>query len=273
MQNMKEYWLHQKLKENKAVLGPFCKMNDPAVYEIAGLAGFDYAIIDMEHGPISYEKAQDLIRACELHKLSPVVRVPKNEEHYILRALDIGAHGVQAPEINTIEQALKLAEAARYYPRGKRGVCRFVRNAEYTNIQKADYFSYANENVTVIAHLEGEEGIFNLDEILEVEGIDILFIGPYDLSQSLGIPGQTQHPMLIDKMISIIEKAKLKNKCLGTFVESPEYAKAWMKRGISYISYSVDVGLMMDTFKRIVNSVKEGRSDKETGSGKAAKKA
>lgn len=254
---MEQNRLRNKLRNKEITLGPFCKLNDPAIFEIAGLAGFDYAIIDMEHGPVSYENAQNLIRACELAGISPVVRVPKNEEHYILRALDIGAHGVQVPEINTRKQAEKLAEASRYYPEGKRGVCRFVRAAEYSRMPKADYFKHANENVVVIAHLEGEEGLNNLDEILRVEGIDVLFIGPYDLSQSLGIPGQVNHPLLVEKMTAIVDKARAKGKTVGTFVESAAGARTWSERGVTYLSYSVDVGLILSKFTEVVTSIKD----------------
>lgn len=245
----------QKLGNEEVVLGPFCKLAEPAIYELAGLAGFDFAIIDLEHGPLTYETAQNAIRACELSGVSPVIRVPKNEEEYILRALDIGAHGVEVPEINTKEEAEKLAKACRYYPRGNRGVCRFVRAAEYSRMPKAEYFNFANENVAVIAQLEGIEGVNNLDAILEVEGIDVLFIGPYDLSQSMGITGQVDHPDLIAKMISIVKKAEAKGKLIGTFVETPEAAKEWIKRGVKYISYSVDVGLILDKFTSVVQAV------------------
>ena len=247
--------LRQKLQKREVVLGPFCKLSEPAIYELAGLAGFDFAIIDLEHGPLSYESAQHAIRACELAGVSPVIRVPKNEEHYILRALDIGAHGVEVPEINTKKEAENLAKACRYYPKGNRGVCRFVRAAEYSRMPKAEYFKFANENLTVIAHLEGVEGVNNLDAILEVEGIDVLFIGPYDLSQSMGIPGEIEHPDLVAKMISIVEKAEAKGKIIGTFVETPEGAKEWIQRGVKYISYSVDVGLILDKFTSVVQAV------------------
>lgn len=261
---MKDNWLKQKMEQGQWVLGPFCKTTESAIYEIAGLAGFDFAIIDMEHGPISYETAQNLIRVCELAGVSPIIRVPRNEEHYVLRALDIGAHGVEVPEINTKEQAEKLAEAARYYPEGKRGLCRFVRAAEYSHTPKAEYFQRANQNAMVIAHLEGMEGLKNLDEILEVKGIDLLFIGPYDLSQSMGIPGQIHDPGLIAKMSAIVAKAKSKHKLVGTFVESPEEATTWINQGVSYISYSVDFGLILDKFSSVVKAVsdqKKGNRD------------
>ena len=207
-------------------------------------------------GQSRMRSAQDLIRACELAGVSPIVRVSRNEEHYILRALDIGAHGVEVPEINSRAQAEKLAESARYHPRGKRGLCRFVRAAGYSSMPRAAYFDHANENTVVIAHLEGREGLENLDEILTVEGIDVIFIGPYDLSQSFGIPGQVHAPALVEKMISITARARERGKAVGTFVESPEDAKAWIGRGVTYVAYSVDVGLILDKFAGVVGAVR-----------------
>lgn len=261
---MKTMWLKEKMASKGMVLGPFCKLTDPSVYEALGLAGFDFAIIDMEHGPISYETAQELIRACELAGVCPVVRVPKNEEHYILRALDIGAHGVEVPEINTRGQAEALAEAARYFPRGRRGLCRYVRAAGYSSIPSSEYIPQANGNVTIIAHLEGKEGIENLDEILAVDGIDVIFVGPYDLSQSFGIPGEVHSPLLIEKMASIVERARARGKAVGTFVETVDDAKSWIARGIAYVAYSVDVGLIYGRFAEIVGAVKSGGTKAES---------
>jgi len=254
---MKKQILMEKMLNHTPVLGPFCKLTEPAIYELAGLANFDFVIIDMEHGPISYETAQNIVRTCELAGISPIIRVPKNEEQYILRALDIGAHGVEVPEINNKEQAEKLAAAARYYPEGMRGLCRFVRAAEYSRMVKKDYYQFANKNTFVIAHLEGTEGMNNLDEILEVKGIDVIFIGPYDLSQSLGIPGETKNAQLIEKMKLIVNKALAKNKIVGTFVETVEDAKYWSSLGVAYVSYSVDVGLIFAKFKEITNALKK----------------
>ena len=249
--------LKKRLYQGELAVGPFLKITDPAIVEIAAYAGFDYVIIDSEHGPISMESAQNMIRAAGAAGITPIIRVLKNEPELILRALDIGAHGVQVPEVNTREQAEKLVEASRYYPQGSRGVCRFVRAAQYSKQPKDEYFRSANETVTVIAHLEGVEGISNLDAILEVEGIDVLFIGPYDLSQSMGIPGQIDHPDLIENMISIVQRAEAKGKIIGTFVETPQAAREWAERGVKYISYSVDVGMIFETFSAVVQAVHE----------------
>ncbi len=248
--------LQKALAAGRTTLGPFCKMSEPTIYELAGLAGFDFAIIDMEHGPLGFGTAQQLLRTCELAGISPVIRIPANRAEYVQRALDIGAHAVQVPEINTPADARRLVDAAKFHPVGCRGVCRFVRAAEYTRLEKQEYFAVANRGQLVVAHIEGRTGLENLDAILAVAGIDVLFIGPYDLSQSLGVPGQTDHPRVQDAMTDIVTRSRAAGKTVGTFVETAEQALHWQKRGVLYLVYSVDVGLLLQAFRSVVASVR-----------------
>jgi len=245
------------LDEGKSVYGPFCKMQDPAVAEIAGLVGFEFLIIDMEHGPHSIESAQDMVRAAEARGITPVVRVTENSETLILRTLDIGVKCIQVPQISTKQDAEKVAKAISFYPQGERGMCRYVRAADYTDIEKSDYFGTANESVISIIHIEGIEGLENLAEILTVDGIDIIFLGPYDLSQSCGVPGQVHHEKVVKKMEEAVAMAKAQGKAVGTFTESAEDARKWTDIGVQYISYSVDVGILMNAFKGIYNELKK----------------
>lgn len=246
MNNLKE-----RLKNQESVLGTFLKITDPAIVEIAGYAEMDFIIIDMEHGPINVESAQNLIRAAEVVDICPIIRVTRNEETDILRALDIGAYGVEVPQINTKSEAEKLVAAAKYAPQGQRGVCRYVRAAKYSSESIERYFKTSNEENVLIAHLEGEEGLRNLEDIISVPDIDVIFIGPYDLSQSLGITGEVNNPKLINEMEKIVDKCKTANKVVGTFVENIESAKQWKEKGVQYLAYSVDVGLLYEAFKSI----------------------
>lgn len=248
--------LQESLKKGETLYGPFCKIQDPAIVEIAALSGFDFVIIDMEHGPFSIESAQNMIRAAEARGITPVVRVTENSETLILRTLDIGAKCIQVPQICTKADADRLVKSTKFYPKGERGMCRYVRAAEYTNISGADHFGKANNDITTIIHIEGMEGINNLEEIVQVDGIDIIFLGPYDLSQSCGVPGQVNDPKVVDAMKGAVETAKKYGKAVGTFTESPEKAKMWKSIGVQYISYAVDVGLVMNTFKDITSQLK-----------------
>lgn len=245
-----------KLNEEKSVLGPFMKTCDPAFVEIAGHAGFDFVILDMEHGPTDVMNLQNLVRAAQYADILPIVRVQDASEISIDKVLDIGAMGIQVPQINRPEQAAEVVKAARFAPDGSRGVCRFVRAADYSAKNRYEYFKKANENL-VILQLEGQEAIENLEGILEVKGVDIIFIGPYDLSQSLGVPGQVDHPEVHKKMMHIIEKAREKGIVVGTFVDGMENAKLWRSLGVQYISYSVDVGLFFECCRDVVQKYGE----------------
>ena len=150
--------------------------------------------------------------------------------------------------------AKACVEAARFFLKGKRGVCRFVRAANYSSLPREEYFNRANEALIII-QLEGKEAIQDIDNILKVEGIDIIFIGPYDLSQSLGVPGQVSHPLVIDAMNSIVERARSQDIIVGTFTDTLQSAEMWKKAGVQYISYSVDVGIFTDACHQLVKNL------------------
>lgn len=216
----------EKIKNNEFVYGIFTKSQDPMFVEIQGISEYDFVILDSEHGPYSVSQQQNNIRAALLRGLLPIVRVSELSENMIGKALDIGALGVQVPQIENAKQAKKAVKYARFYPYGERGVCRFVSAADYSAKDRNEYFK-SSKDLLVILQLEGVQAISNLDEILEVEGIDIIFIGPYDLSQSLGVPGDIKNPKVLNAMINIVEKAKEKNIVVGTFTDDYEMVTKW----------------------------------------------
>jgi len=253
---LKKNNLKEVLKEGKNVFGPFMKFTDPAAVEIMGFAGFDFVIIDAEHGPISMQNAQNMIRAAEIANITPVIRVANNDEALILRALDIGAQGIEIPQINSKLQAIKAVRSVKYAPQGERGVCRYVRAANYSSINKFKYFKSANKETMIIAHIEGVEGINNLGEILSVPDIDVIFVGPYDLSQSLGIPGEVNNPLVTEKMKEVVLKCRENKVAVGTFADDVETAKSWVSLGVQYMAFSVDVGILYEASKNIIKNLK-----------------
>jgi len=254
---LKENKLKRILKEGKVAIGPFMKFTDPAAVEIIGYGGFDFVIIDTEHGPISIETAQNLVRAAEVTGITPVIRVTENSPSLVLRALDIGAGGVEVPHISTKDDAVEAVQAAKFFSQGKRGVCRFVRAAGYSSIEQNKYFEFSNEETMVIVHIEGVEGIKNLKEILTVQDLDVIFLGPYDLSQSLGLTGQVNHPTVVKKIKESVKLSREANVAVGTFVDNFEDAKKWIDIGVQYISFSVDVGIFYDACCKIVKSLRD----------------
>ncbi len=244
-----------KLK-SEGVIGVFCKTSDPAFIEVLGHAGADYVIIDLEHGPNSIQNVQNLIRGAQVVGLLPVVRVKESCQSVMSEALDIGAGGIQVPQITSKADALEVMERTKFAPVGNRGVCRFVRAADYSAENRFEYFKKANDALVVL-QIEGQDGIDNIDEILQVDNIDVLFIGPYDLSQSLGVPGEIDNPVVEEKMLEIIDKCSKKNVTVGTFTDTLENAVKWKKLGVKYISYSVDVGIFYEASENIINKIKK----------------
>lgn len=252
--------LKQRLREGRIVAGPFMKLASPAVVEIFGHAGFDFVIIDLEHGPLSSESVENMVRAAELAGISPVVRVRRNDPSLCARALDVGAEGILVPQVATAEEARGVVRGARFAPEGERGVCRYVRAAAYSREDKFSYFRGANEKTAVIVLIEGARAIANLEQIIAVPGIDVIFIGPYDLSQSLGVPGEVNHPQVMGKMRDIVSTARLARLAVGTFVDDLETAGRWMELGVQFIAYMVDVGIIYQASREIVGRIKEKES-------------
>ncbi|MDR1897522.1 MAG: aldolase [Prevotellaceae bacterium] len=243
-----------KLKKGEAVYGPFMKTTDASFVECAGYSGFDFVILDMEHGPVGFSGLQNLIRGAAVSGVLPIVRTYDSSETAISKALDLGAGGIQVPQIQSVEEAKEVIKAAKYFPKGERGVCRFVRAAKYSSTPRNEYFEAANEAL-VILQVEGKQVLNKLDGILAVKGLDILFIGPYDLSQSLGVPGQVSHPAVIEAITNITEQAKQAGVVTGVFCDTFESAALWRGAGIQYLSYSVDVGIYTEACTNIVRKL------------------
>ena len=236
----------------KPVYGMFSKTCDPSFVEAVGYAGYDYIILDIEHGPNSLEALQNLIRAAQVSNIFPIVRVKENDNNCIGEVLDIGAAGIQVPQVMSSNDVLRIMKHAKFTPKGSRGICRFVRAANYSATNRFEYFDKANSTL-VIAQLEGKDALINLQSILDVAGIDIVFIGPYDLSQSMGCPGEVDHPVVEEKMLEITNECIKRNIHVGTFVDSIDAAHKWERVGIRYIAYSVDIGIFYDACKSTLN--------------------
>ncbi|MFB2916971.1 HpcH/HpaI aldolase family protein [Aerosakkonema funiforme] len=253
---MRENQLKRKLKQGEVVLGPFVNCAYPAFVEICGHAGFDFAIIDMEHSPLHTLVAEDLCRAADCVGIAPVIRVRKNDPPQIQRALDIGSAGVQVPQIETKEDAEAVVRSAKYSPLGSRGLSFNTRAGLYTAVgtQISDKL---NEESLVVIHVEGKRGVENIEEIVSVPHIDVIFLGPYDLSQSLGIPGQVRDARVVELMEKCVTAIRNAGKVAGTFADNPEAAKLWIKAGVQYVGLGVDVAIFLRACQALVKAVRE----------------
>ena len=216
-------------------VGGFLMIKSPEIVEIMGYAGLDFVIIDSEHGPADNETIGNMIRAAEASGITPIVRVRwVNDPTLILRALDLGAQGVQVPMVEDAETAARVVQAARYHPLGRRGLAG-VRAAKYGAVDLGAYTQEANDENLVIAQIETAKAVGNAQAIAAVPGIDVVFVGPVDLSQSLGIPGQRSNPVLIEAMDKVFAACKAAGRPCGTLTSDIAEGRRQQAAGLQYL--------------------------------------
>ncbi|MCU0918695.1 MAG: aldolase/citrate lyase family protein, partial [Planctomycetes bacterium] len=245
--------LKVKLKTKPHLFGIFVQIPSPAVVELAGYAGFDFVIIDFEHGPLGIETATNMVRAANAANTSPVVRVAQNDSFLIGQALDIGAEGIMVPQITDYAAAVQAIKATRYGADGLRGACPCVRSAKYAGTD-ASYFAKANEDVVTILLLEGREAIDNIRQLVTIPNIDVLMMGVWDLSSSLGIPGQVDSPLVMSKLEIIIKETKARGIDLGSLWLDGAEAKRWAGLGIKFLP-TVDTTMIIEHWRKMVQDI------------------
>ena len=240
--------IREKMQQ-ETVLGVFQGFYSPNMVEIAGYAGLDFIVFDSEHGYMSPETMENMVRAAECSNITPFIRVPQNERQYILRALDIGAPGIHVPMINTKEDAEMAVYHGKYYPRGGRGLAFSHRAARYgIGIDKRRYLENSNSETMIMVHLETRTAMDNLPQILEVDDIDILFIGPTDLAQSLGYYGDPDHQEVQEMVVKAVSLIVDAGKVPGVFVGDIASAAKWVNLGARYIAGGVS-GICSEAFQ------------------------
>ena len=241
--------------EGKAVYGTFALLGEPALVEMIGYAGLDYVLIDMEHSPNTMEQVEQMVRAADVAKTTSIVRVTTNNPELILRALDIGAGGVLVPQVNTAAEAVAAVRAARYAPAGDRGMAGIVRAARYGFVPVTEYVSWANSETVVLTQVEHVDAVKNLDAILEVEGLDGIYVGPADLSQSMGCMGKFDDPEFRRTIHSIIEKTRRTDKWAGIFCFDAKDAAYWRAAGANFITIAADSMIFASALRQLKKDI------------------
>lgn len=246
--------LKEKLKNNELTIGSWIMIGHPISVEVMALAGFEWLVIDMEHTSIDINTAQNLITTIQANGIKALVRVSKNEEVIIKKVLDIGADGIIVPMVNSKEDAVKAVEFAKYPPIGKRGVGLY-RASKY-GVKFEEYKKWVEEELVIIAQIEHIDGVNNIEEILQVEGIDGTIIGPYDLSGSMGYPGKFERDDVKKAVQKVLDKCKKYNIPSGFHVvdTNPEKLKQKIKEGCTFLAYGIDYFFMRDLS---INGMKE----------------
>lgn len=253
---MQKNLVKEKLKSGQPVFGTFVRMGSISM-EILGRTGWDFAIIDVEHGVHTMEDVSNMIRAARSVGLSPIVRTPGTAPVLAMRALDAGADGVEIPQLTSLEQIKAVCKAARYYPEGDRGMCNYTAATGYSTIPFDEHMRTSNEEVLMAIHVENAWAAEHIEEILEIPGIDVVFCGPNDMSESLGVPGQMQHPKVVELLDKVSCACAKKNVATGIFVKEPDLLYHWVEQGFQYLTCSTDVGMFADVARMKADSMKK----------------
>jgi len=250
---MKRRFCAELRESGRSFIGTGLMIPSAEMVEIAGYAKFDFLVIDEEHAQFYSEKSIELIRAAEAADIIPIIRVAEVNEVYIKKALDAGASGIVVPNISDREAAEKAVFFARFAPLGGRGACPCVR-ANRFGLGDNSYYEQANRDVSVIALIEGAKGMENFDEIIEVDGIDAIYIGPVDLSVSMGLAGDVYNPRVIAAMEKMFAKARAKGHIVGTYCVDIADAKKWIARGADFIDFSTDTVMFMEKCREVMSA-------------------
>ncbi len=227
----------------RAPTGTWIMSGSPAVTEMMGALGWEFAVIDLEHAPIGLGDLPHHLRALAGYATAPVVRMPGQDAVLAKQVLDAGAHTLMFPWVETVEQARHVAAATRYPPAGFRGFARMNRASRYTTI--GDYFARANGEVFVIAQLETPQAIGRLEEIGAVPGIDAVFLSPGDLAVNMGQAGNVAHPEVRELMAKALERCRARNLCVGTVLPTVEQVRWALDGGCRFAAIASDMGFLL----------------------------
>jgi 2-keto-3-deoxy-L-rhamnonate aldolase RhmA len=233
----------QRLREGKTLLGAWCALDSPATLEAMSHLDLDWLMVDCEHGLTSAENCLVQIQAADRHEKTVFVRVPRLDPGLIGRVLDAGAHGVMVPKVNSAEQAAAVVEACRYPPAGQRGIGPHRSSAYFTQV--ADALERSNGRLVIAIQIESREAVDAIDEILEVPGIDVVFVGPADLSASLGHFGDPGHAEVEEAAQKVLDRALERGVGAGYYCNSGKAAALRAKQGFQMVNVGNDFGLLV----------------------------
>jgi 4-hydroxy-2-oxoheptanedioate aldolase len=227
-----------KLESHPSVFGVWSIIDSPSMVEIAALAGLDFQILDLEHGMFDTSTLKASILACEAHGCSPLVRLPSIVDNSVQKCLDLGVHGIIFPRVANYQDALTLIQSTQFPPRGDRGYNPFTAAQFYTPLSGKSKLQ--NDFPLVSLIIENKKAYQDLEKIASIPGLDMLYLGIYDMSVELGIAGQVNHPLIIDFISDAMQKIKKARKHVGVMAMLPQDVEKYITLGANFIAYGVD---------------------------------
>ena len=244
------------LQDGHVLIGTWLNAASPEQAETIGYAGFDFLILDTEHSSYDLASCENLVRAADAASLPALIRVMSNEPVHISKALEYGAQGVVVPHVSSGQEAENTVRNAHFAPRGHRGAAPTIRAARYGQLSWNEYLTHAAKNTLVVVQIEGADGVANLEEIMAVDGVDVIFIGTFDLSDSLGISGQLDHPLLLDTVGDVVQQASKHNVAVGMWMPAPDKLGPWIAKGVQMVTVASNDMIFMDGCRTYVDQVR-----------------
>jgi 2-dehydro-3-deoxyglucarate aldolase/4-hydroxy-2-oxoheptanedioate aldolase len=242
--------IRQRLKQGDLLLGQLVlEFFTLGLGPMLDACGLDFVIFDMEHGRCDIGTLEQMIASCRGSRIVPMVRVPDLNFAPLSRVLDLGARGVMVPRVETREQAEEIVRALKYAPRGRRGVALGIAQDLY-RATGPEFFAQANEDIPVIIQVETVKAFENLEAIASVPDVDVLWVGHYDLTVSMGIPAQFDHPRLMQAMDELVDACRRHGVAPGFMPPTPENAAHWVGKGFRMISLGSDIGVFLDGMRK-----------------------
>ena len=243
-------WIRERALNRELLSGTWLNLGSSMTAEIAGLAGFDWVVLDLEHGAGDHDSLLHQMQAVSATPAAPIVRVAWNEAPRFKRVLDLGCAGVLVPYVTTPDEAKQAVAAVRYPPRGIRGAATMTRATAFGR-NAADYLAAASENLLTVVQIETESTLDYVDEIAAVDGVDVLFIGPLDLSINMGIPQQLDHPRFRAAVAKVNQAARRAHKAAGILLFSPDQLEQTVADGFTFIGLSSDGNVLADGMRNL----------------------
>ena len=241
------------LDRGKTVVGTWSLLSDPTAVEILAVAGFDFVVIDMEHGPHGFDTASNLIRAAEARGMTALLRPPGVDESAILRALDCGAHGLLVPNVTSRNQVADIVRFSFYPPKGIRGHSPFTKSGNFTHHDVATRMQAVNSNLFLGILIEGSDGLEALPQILEefASHLSVVYVGLYDLAKTVGHPGDVKHPEVTRVVNQTVEMVARHGVYAGTICNDEEMLMAAHKAGVRFVCFQNDTGILREAASRV----------------------
>ena len=225
----------------------------PGIPIILKNAGCEFIIFDMEHGGLSLEQFKVLATISNSNQISPLIRIPEVSYNYVARALDLGASGIMAPMVNTAEEAMKVVKSSKYPPEGIRGAGFGFAHDNYNNQNPLKYIKKANDELINIIQIETKYGLENVELIAAIDGVDCLWVGHFDLTNFLGIPGDFTSSIYLDAIKRVVEAGKINKKSLGIMVNNNDELEMYSELGFNMIAVGTEMNILSRSISQIIN--------------------